>query len=87
LPPLRPRKRLKRRPTLDRGREYLDELVAVGADPPSVADEPDDAEQVALNHERMKPHGPVVGVDPAQHEGVLNGRATASCRACRSCCR
>jgi hypothetical protein len=61
LPPLRPRKRLKRRPTLDRGREYLDELVAVGADPPSVADEPDDAEQVALNHERMKPHGPWSG--------------------------
>jgi hypothetical protein len=73
-PPLRPRQRLKRRPGLDLGREHLDKLAAGGADPAPVADEPDGPEQVALDYEGVEPRDPTIGLDPVQHQGVLNGR-------------
>ena len=69
----------KRLAGLDLGREHLDELLAVGADPAPVADEPDGAEQVALDQERVEPRDPAIGVDLVEHQGVLNGRALCPC--------
>jgi hypothetical protein len=61
-PPLCLGQRLKRRPGLDLGREHLDKLAAVGADPAPVADEPDRPEQVALDHEGVEPRDPAIGL-------------------------
>src|ERR671912_558103 len=40
-----------------------------------VADEPDGAEQVALDHERVEPRDPAIRIDLVEHQGVLDGRA------------
>jgi hypothetical protein len=39
-----------------------------------VAHETNGAEQVALNHQRVKPRHALFRIDPAQDEGALNGR-------------
>jgi hypothetical protein len=51
---------------LDLGREHLDERRPIGPAPASVADEPDGAEQVALDSERVELRASLIRVDPAQ---------------------
>jgi hypothetical protein len=74
-PPLHPRNRLKCLAGLNLIGEHLDEFLSVGTDPAPVADEPDGAEQVALDKKRVEPRDPSIGVDLVEHQGVLDGRA------------
>jgi hypothetical protein len=49
---------------------FYEICCSVGADLAPVADEPDGAEQVAFDQERVEPRDPLFGVDPAQHQGA-----------------
>lgn len=70
---------------LDLVREDLDQLLAAGADPALIADQPHDAKQVALDHQRVEARRELRRVDPVEDEMVLEGTATRQALHPRPC--
>src|SRR5215212_4546764 len=62
---------------LDLDLEHLRDLAPLRPNSAPVADEPDGAEQVALDHQSVEPRHVQVRIDPAQDHGAADGRAGA----------